>query len=309
MHRFSFALYATLGLLSSVAAQEKETPEPDRSTLTWTTPPIQADRVQYLTFESAAAKTRASYHLDTPEAYDKERDRRFPVLYWLHGTGGGLAGIKPLSQFFNEAIRSEKIPPMLVVFPNGLATSMWCNSKDGRVPMETVVVKELVPHVDQTFRTVADRSGRIIEGFSMGGYGSGRLGVLYPEIFGTVSILAGGPLDLEFQSPRAKGNFAERERLLHDTFGNDLDYFRSQSPLAIAQKNSAIVRGKSRIRVVVGDRDFTAGLNRAYSDHLKKLKVDHDLTIVPGVAHETIPLLKGLGEANWTFYRAAVEKK
>ncbi len=280
MHRFSFTLVATFLLLISAAAQEKGPAKPVQPTLNWTTPQIQAAHVQYLTFESAAAKTKVSYHVYTPEAYDQEKDRRFPVLYWLHGTGGGLQGIQPLSQFFDEAIRMEKIPPMLGVFPNGLATSMWCDSKDGLVPMETVVVKELVPHVDKSFRTLADRTGRIIEGFSMGGYGAGRLGLLYPDIFGTVSIFAGGPLDLEFQGPRAKSNPAERERILKGTFGDDLDYFKKQSPLTVAEKHADSVRGKSKVRVVVGERDFSVDLNRTYSEHLKKLKIDHEMTVV-----------------------------
>ncbi len=50
-------------------------------------------------------------------------------------------------------------------------------------------------------------------------------------------------------------------------------------------------------------------LNQAYSEHIKKLKVDHELTVVPGVAHETMPLLKGLSESNWDFYHAAFGKE
>lgn len=280
-----------------------------RSSLNWTTPAIKAERVQYQTFESTTVKSKVSYHVYAPEAYEKEKDCRLPVLYWLHGTGEGLAGIKPLSEFFDDAIRKEKIPPMLVVFPNGLTNSMWCDSKDGKVPMETILIKELIPEIDKTFRTVAKRDGRMLEGFSMGGYGAGRLGVIHTDLFGAVSILSGGPLDLEFQGPRAKGNPAERERILKDTFGNDLDYFKAQSPLTIAEKNAAAIIGKLKIRVAVGSRDFTADLNRAYSEHLKKLKIDHQLTVVPGVAHETMPLLKGLGEANWDFYRATFGKK
>lgn len=297
---------------SQAVSQQKPEPKSDdgdRPGLKWTTPAIKAERVQYQTFDSAAVKSKVSYHVYSPEAYEKEKDRRLPVLYWLHGTGGGLAGIKPLSEFFDDAIRKEKIPPMLVVFPNGLASSMWCDSKGGKVPMETVLIKELIPHIDKTFRTVAKRDRRMLEGFSMGGYGAGRLGFIHSDLFGTVSILAGGPLDLEFQGPRAKGNPAERERILKDTFGNDLDYFKAQSPLTIAEKKTAAIIGKSKIRVAVGSRDFTADLNRAYSEHLKKLEIDHQLTAVPGVAHETMPLLKSLGEANWDFYRAAFGKK
>jgi len=284
-------------------------PESNPGSPAWVTPAISAPRVEHSTFESRAAKTKVSYQVYKPEIYDKEKDRRFPVLYWLHGTGGGLAGIKPLSAFFDDAIQKGKIPPMMMVFPNGMASSMWCDSKDGKVPMEQVVVKELLPQIDKSFRTVASRDGRIIEGFSMGGYGAARLGFKYPELFGTVSILAGGPLDLEFKGPRATGNPGERERILKETFGGDLDDYKAKSPLTIVETWAKDLRGQSRVRVVVGDRDFTVDLNRAFAEHLKTHKIDHDFKLVPDIGHDTMALLKGLGEANWDFYRAAFGKK
>jgi len=272
----------------------------------WVTPAVRAPRVAHHTFESSAIRSKVSFHAYTPEVYEVEKGRRFPVLYWLHGTGGGLAGIAPVSSWFDAAIRSGKMPPVVVVFPNGLATSMWCDSKDGAVPMETIVVKELVPHVDATFRTIAKREGRIVEGFSMGGYGAARLGMKFPMVFGALSCLAGGPLDLDFQGPRTKANPAEREHILRTTFGGDLDYFRAQSPLTLAENHAAAVRGKVIVRVAVGSRDFTAALNRDFTSHLKKLQIVHTYVEVPGVGHETLPLLRGLGDEQWQFYRSAL---
>ena len=215
----------------------------------WVLPEVDAPRVQRLLFDSKAAGRQTSCHVFTPQVYEVAKEQRFPVLYWLHGTGGGLPGIPQLAAFFDRAMQEGKIPPMLVVFPNGLASSMWCDSKDGSVPMETIVIRELLPHIDATFRTVAAREGRIIEGFSMGGYGAARLGFKYPQLFGAVSILAGGPLDLDFAGPRAAGNPAERERILDSTFGGDLDYYRLQHPITIVQKQAESVRGKVRLQI------------------------------------------------------------
>jgi enterochelin esterase-like enzyme len=272
----------------------------------WVTRAVRAPGVTFHTFASAAAMTNVSFHVYAPEVYQREKDRRFPVLYWLHGTGGGLGGIAPMAAWFDAAIRDGKMPPVLVVFPNGLATSMWCNSKDGAVPMEMIVVKELVPHVDATFRTIAKREARIIEGFSMGGYGSARLGLKFPEVFGAVSCLAGGPLDLEFKGPRATGNPAERERIFQGTFGGDLDYYRAVSPLTVARQQADAVRGRVQFRIAVGARDNTGPLNRAFSEDLTKLKIAHTFAIVPAVDHDTMALLKGLGEANWEFYQTSL---
>jgi enterochelin esterase-like enzyme len=270
----------------------------------WITPAVAAPRLQHRTFQSAAAKTRVSYFIYTPEIYDQEKERRFPVLYWLHGTGGGLSGVAYLTGWFDAAVREGKTPAMLVVFPNGMKSSMWCDSKDGSVPMETVVMKELVPHIDATFRTVASRRGRLIEGFSMGGYGAARLGFKHHDLFGAVSILAAGPLDLELRGPRAMALPREREEILKTVYGGDLDYFRAQSPLVLAEQFAAAVRDRTLVRQAVGDRDSTLALNRAFHEHLTRLGIPHAFDLLPGVGHSPKTVLEALGERNWRFYHS-----
>ena len=299
MHPKHILPLLTVVLLASPASAQVQGPQ-------LVTAPVRAPRVQFQTFDSAAAKARVSFHVYLPEAYDKEPTHRFPTLYWLHGSGGGLPGIAPVSAWFDAAIREGKIPPLIIVFPNGLANSMWCDSKDGAVPMETLVIKEFVPHIDATFRTLARREGRIIEGFSMGGYGAARLGFKYSELFASISILAAGPLDMDFAGPRAKADPAMRERVLKTTFGGDLDYYRSQNPNTVVQQQADAVRGKVRVRMAVGSTDNTAPLNRAYSEKLTSLNIAHTFNLVPGIGHSALALLKGLGEENWKFYREAL---
>ena len=69
------------------------------------------------------------------------------------------------------AIRAGKAPAMIVVLVNGIAASFYCDSPNGKLPVDSVIIKELIPHVDQTYRTIARREARAVEGFSMGGYG------------------------------------------------------------------------------------------------------------------------------------------
>jgi enterochelin esterase-like enzyme len=277
---------------------------PDPS-LPWVTSAVQATGVQRVIFESPTVGAPVSYHIYLPPAYATDPTRRFPVLFWLHGTGGGLGGIGPISAFFAEGMARGDIPPTLLVFPNGLAESMWTNAKDGRVPMETVVVRDLLNHVDATFRTVARRDGRILEGFSMGGRGAGRLGFRYPELFATISMLGAGPLDADFMGPRAQSNPVERARIFQAVWGNDLAYYRADGPAAIATVQQALLRGEMRlrIRIAVGDDDFVLADNRDLTAHLNALQITHDFIVVPGVGHQTLPLLAGLGEDGWAFYR------
>lgn len=301
-----FAVAVTLAcVLSPGAASAQRRPAIDPGAPpVWVTPAVEAPRVTQRTFESRAAGTTVSWFVYVPAVYDSTPDRRFPVLYWLHGTGGGLHGVAPVAARFDAAIRAGLVPPMLVVFPNGLQTSMWVDSKDGRVPMETLVVRELVPLVDATYRTIAAREARILEGFSMGGYGAARLGFKYPGLFGAVSVLAGGPLQREFTfAPRASEEM--RRRVLETTYGGDMAYFREQSPWALAERNAAALRG-ARLRVVVGARDTMLAVTREFAAHLERLGVPHTFDVVDGVDHEALPLLRGLGERCWNWYREAL---
>jgi enterochelin esterase-like enzyme len=144
--------------------------------LDWRTVAIAAPGVSYHEFQSEAADLSVSYHLYTPPGYVSEGQRRFPVVYWLHGSGGGLSGIEPLAREFDAAIRSGEAPPFLAVFVNGLRFGMYVDWKDGRAPLESVIVRDLVPHIDGAYRTVSSCRGRMLDGFSMGGMGPPGLG-------------------------------------------------------------------------------------------------------------------------------------
>lgn len=177
---------------------------PDRS-LAWVTDEVRAPRVHRAIFESASAGGPVSVHVYLPRAYDDEPGRRFPTVYWLHGMGGGLAGIPPLAARHDRAIAAGLVPPHVVVFVNGLESGMYCDSKDGRSPVESMIVRDLVPWIDANYRTVARREGRILDGFSMGGYGAARLGFAHVGVFGAVSMAGAGPLqpDLD-EAPRLR---------------------------------------------------------------------------------------------------------
>lgn len=272
--------------------------------LEWVTTPVQAPRVTFHTFDSAAAGHKVSYHIYTPAVGDREPQRRFPVIYWLHGSGGGIAGIARVAGHFDAAIEAGRTHPCHVVFVNGLPEGMYVDWKDGSAPLETILVKELVPHIDAAFRTIATRDGRLIEGFSMGGYGAARLGFKYPDIFRTVSLLGSGPLQPELtQTPRAGRQRAAE--ILQRVYGGDQEYFRTVSPRRIAEQNASILTETSLIRQVCGDQDETFANNRSFHEHLERLKIPHEWIVLPGVDHDPLQTLLSLGDANWTFYQNA----
>ena len=270
----------------------------------WVTPEVKAPGVSFHTFDSAAARATVSYHLYVPKAYDREPKRRFPVVYWLHGSGGGLPGIPKVAAHFAAAIDAGKLAPCLVVFVNGLPNGMYVDSKDGSVPLETVIVKELVPHVDASHRTIAGRDGRLLDGYSMGGYGAARLGFKYPELFQAVSVMAGGPLQIDLLSGPRAGRQRAAE-VLGRVYGGDPEYFKSVSPRALAERQADTLAKGSLIRVVCGDLDETFPASRDFHEHLKRLGIPHTWTELGGVGHDPQQTLAALGDANWVLYRQA----
>jgi S-formylglutathione hydrolase FrmB len=271
---------------------------------TWVTEAVQGPGLHYRTFFSQTVQSDVSYHIYLPPSYDKNKQQRYPVLYWLHGLGSGTQGLPRLALIFNGAIESKKIPPMIIVFPGGDKASMWCDWKDGSKPTETVLIKELLPDVEAHFRTVASREGRLIEGFSMGGYGAARLGFKYPELFGAISILSGGPLQPEFTfTPRA--NERARKQILNRVYGGDMEYFKEQSPWRLAEQNADRLQEGVLIRQVIGDQDEMLAVTRDFNAHLESLNIPNTYIELAGVDHNPLNVFAALGEDNWAFYRKA----
>lgn len=263
----------------------------------WLMDPVSGPNLHYKTFDSPTAKEKVSYLIYLPVDYESARSRRYPVVYWLHGIGGSQQGVPLMAERLTQAIADKKTPPMIVVYVNGMIRSGYVDGADGKYPVETVTIKELIPHIDATYRTIATREGRIIEGFSMGGGGAAKWGFKYPELFGTVSILAGALFNREQMAQKADG--------LKDTYGSP-ERFEQSNPWTLVERNADRIRGRTVVRIAVGGKDGLVGANTHYHELLEKLKIEHDFDIVPDAAHSPNPVYEGLGDKNWAFWRKAL---
>lgn len=272
----------------------------------WVLPEPPDTRVERRVFHSEAVGADVSFYVAFPEDFRPEANRRYPVLYWLHGTGGGRDGLGPVADIFRGAARAGLAPPMMVVFPNGLHHHLWTDAVDGHAPVETAFVRDLVNHVDATLPTLSTREGRWLEGFSMGGYGAARLGLLHPDMFSLVIALAGGPMDEGFAGRKALASPELREAVLRDVHGGSLASFALQSPIRLAAAlGPAAVAGTTWL-VAAGGQDPGVGQSAALADALRRGGASVAWREVPGVAHQAAPLLQGLGDTHWSLFRAAV---
>ena len=250
---------------------------------------------QYKTFSSKVLGGEVSYLVWLPPGYE-EGTKRYPVIYWLHGMGGNQRGGATMFLPHAEAaIKEGKLPPCIVVSVNGMVKAFYCDSSDGKIPMESVIIKDLIPHVDATYRTLAKRQGRVIEGYSMGGYGAAHLGFKYPELFGTVVINAGALIDPNLANPPKDGP-------MFGVFGEDNERRVAEHPMTLAKKNADKLRGRTHIRIGCGSLDGLLPRNKELHDLLTELHLEHEYEIVPDVAHESPKYYQVLGANVYEFH-------
>jgi enterochelin esterase-like enzyme len=124
-----------------------------------------------------------------PDGYDQST-QRYPVLYLLHGAGGDdrvwgeQGGIKAR---MDRLIASGAIPPAIIIMP-ACSACWWIDGAKDKA--ETAFWSDLVPTIDQRFRTINAREGRFIAGISAGGFGAVRYALAYPDKIAAVAALS-----------------------------------------------------------------------------------------------------------------------
>jgi S-formylglutathione hydrolase FrmB len=139
-------------------------------------------------FKSTALNRNWSYAVYLPSGYESST-LVYPVLYLLHGNGGNRyswVNDGRIQQTADMLIASGDIPPCLIVMPDA-GTSWYVDRKES---METAVIKDLVADVEKNWRVLSTRSGRLVAGLSMGGYGAMRFSLKYPEMFAAAALLS-----------------------------------------------------------------------------------------------------------------------
>lgn len=163
--------------------------------------------VHQILFPSKSTNTSRRAFVYTPPDYEKEISQHYPVLYLQHGwgedetawTNQGRANL-----IMDNLIAEGKVKPFIIVMTYGMTNVIRPGGRGGLrsfdiKPFQTVLLDELIPFIDDKFRTIAKQSHRAMAGLSMGGFETKTISLARPDVFSHYGLLSGGiyePADL-----------------------------------------------------------------------------------------------------------------
>ncbi len=167
------------------AASSTPAPTPASATLSLSACMQAKGRVEIEDFTTDLLPDPLQYHIYLPPCYDEESDRRYPVLYLIHGKNDTDSQWVNLGvpDTLDRLVLNGELPPFIVVMPRD---RVWYEPVAD--PFGLAVVQSLLPWVDEHYRTLPERKYRAIGGLSRGGAWAIHIGFSHPEQFSAVGL-------------------------------------------------------------------------------------------------------------------------
>jgi len=153
--------------------------------------------VHEILFPSESTQTSRKAFVYTPPGYEKETSKRYPVLYLQHGycenetswPNQGRANF-----IMDNLIADGKAKPFIVVMTYGMTNEIEFGGLRNFdiTPFQTVLVDELIPYIDDNYRTLDNQENRAMAGLSMGGFETRLITLNRPDMFSYYGLFSGG---------------------------------------------------------------------------------------------------------------------
>jgi enterochelin esterase-like enzyme len=233
-------------------------------------------RVQQILFPSKSTNTSRRAFVYTPPDYDKDLNKRYPVLYLQHGWGedeNAWSNQGHANLIMDNLIAGDKIKPFLIVMTYGMTNNVRIGGLESFniEPFETVLLKELIPYVDANFRTLSDQPHRAMAGLSMGGMETKTITLKNLDTFSHIGLFSGGTISLD------------------DV--NNTPGFREKVKLVFVSYGSRELGGNRG-----GGRGGFGGDPKANADALKQAGIKSVFYVSPDTAHEFLSWRRSLHE-------------
>ena len=235
-----------------------------------------------LSMTSEILQGQRKYAIYLPPHYETSQ-RRYPVLYLLHGGGDDQTGwvqFGEVQHIADRAILDGQATPMIIVMPDAQTGRRgFFNDMSGEWRYEDFFFEEFIPFVERTYRIKAEKRYRAVSGLSMGGGGSFMYALHHPEMFSSAAPLSAstGPLSLE--------GFKKRIRTNAHLKVSDAEieaYFNRHSALALVNTMPDEQKKAVRWYIDCGDDDFLFEGNSLIHIAMRKQGIPHEFRIRDG---------------------------
>jgi len=222
-------------------------------------------QVRQILFFSKSTNTVRRAFVYTPPAYDKDLNKRYPVLYLQHGFGEdetGWTNQGKANLIMDNLIAEGKAKPFIIVMTYGMTNDIKAGGlRDFDIkPFQTVLVDELIPYIDKNFRTLSDQPNRAMAGLSMGGFETRLITLNKLDKFAYIGLFSGGTISVE--DVKNTPGFKEKVKLVFVSFGSrELDFMKG------------------------GNRNF-GGNPKDITDAISKEGINAHFYVSPNTAHE-----------------------
>ena len=249
-------------------------------------PLLAQGRLDCASYKSVILQRAVRFCAALPAAYDTDKVRRFPVVYYLHGLGENERALLPLWGLVGDLQQAGTVKQFLVITPDA-GTGFYINSRDGRVRYEDFFIRDFIPAMEKKYRISASRADRGIQGSSMGGYGALRFAFKYPQMFSAVAAEMPALYEKFPQRLIPYFEMSRRNAAQDSPFGHPFDeaFWERNTPFTLARENAARMRQhKLRIYFDVGSEDdygFDEGV-RQLDKLLTSLHIAHEAHVYPG---------------------------
>ncbi len=170
-----------------------EMPEPEFDACLLKDVPHGSVRINY--YQSSVTDRMKMCYVYTPPGYDQKADRKYPVLYLQHGGGENEIGWiwqGKICSIMDNLLAEGKCEEMLIVMNTGYSFREDGTSHPQLGSLDEEIVKDCIPFIDRTYRTLTNREGRAMAGLSMGGMQTQKTVFHHPDLFAWAGIFSGG---------------------------------------------------------------------------------------------------------------------